>query len=70
MFIRVGMVLVLALGDLHILHRAPDLPAKFMSMLAPGKDPAYIVCTGNLCIKVKVSFSIQWICSHLFIVLF
>lgn len=45
------MVLVLALGDLHIPHRAADLPAKFKSMLVPGKIQ-HIVCTGNLCIKV------------------
>ena len=46
------MVLVLALGDLHISHRAPDLPAKFKSMLVPGKIQ-HIICTGNLCIKVS-----------------
>ncbi|RVW80627.1 Vacuolar protein sorting-associated protein 29 [Vitis vinifera] len=44
------MVLVLALGDLHIPHRAPDLPPKFKSMLVPGKIQ-HIICTGNLCIK-------------------
>jgi hypothetical protein len=43
---------VLALGDLHIPHRAPDLPAKFKSMLVPGKIQ-HIICTGNLCIKVR-----------------
>lgn len=47
------MVLVLALGDLHIPHRAADLPAKFKSMLVPGKIQ-HIICTGNLCIKVRV----------------
>nr|BAJ87609.1 predicted protein [Hordeum vulgare subsp. vulgare] len=46
------MVLVLALGDLHIPHRAPDLPAKFKSMLVPGKIQ-HIICTGNLCIKAR-----------------
>ncbi|XVE56970.1 hypothetical protein DITRI_Ditri04bG0054500 [Diplodiscus trichospermus] len=45
------MVLVLALGDLHIPHRAADLPPKFKSMLVPGKIQ-HIICTGNLCIKV------------------
>ncbi|GER34416.1 vacuolar protein sorting-associated protein [Striga asiatica] len=44
------MVLVLALGDLHIPHRAPDLPAKFKSMLVPGKIQ-HIICPGNLCTK-------------------
>ncbi|KAD5961093.1 hypothetical protein E3N88_12566 [Mikania micrantha] len=49
--VEVGtMVLVLAIGDLHIPHRAPDLPAKFKSMLVPGKIQ-HIICTGNLCIK-------------------
>lgn len=46
------MVLVLAIGDLHIPHRAADLPAKFKSMLVPGKIQ-HIICTGNLCIKVS-----------------
>lgn len=50
-----GMVLVLALGDLHIPHRAPDLPAKFKSMLVPGKIQ-HIICTGNLSIKVSLLF--------------
>lgn len=45
------MVLVLALGDLHVPHRAADLPPKFKSMLVPGKIQ-HIICTGNLCIKV------------------
>ena len=46
------MVLVLALGDLHIPHRAADLPAKFKSMLVPGKIQ-HILSPGNLCIKVR-----------------
>jgi hypothetical protein len=50
------MVLVLALGDMHIPHRAPDIPAKFKSMLVPGKIQ-HIICTGNLCIKVCPSYS-------------
>lgn len=45
------MVLVLAIGDLHIPHRAADLPPKFKSMLVPGKIQ-HIICTGNLSIKV------------------
>ncbi|KAL0364664.1 UNVERIFIED_CONTAM: Vacuolar protein sorting-associated protein 29 [Sesamum angustifolium] len=49
------MVLVLALGDLHIPHRAPDLPAKFKSMLVPGKIQ-HVICTGNLCTKVSIMF--------------
>lgn len=53
------MVLVLALGDLHVPHRSPELPAKFKSMLVPGKIQ-HIICTGNLCIKVCFS---DFICS-------
>ncbi|WOK93444.1 hypothetical protein Cni_G02141 [Canna indica] len=44
------MVLVLAIGDLHIPHRAADLPAIFKSMLVPGKIQ-HILCVGNLCIN-------------------
>jgi hypothetical protein len=51
------MVLVLALGDLHIPHRAADLPAKFKSMLVPGKIQ-HILSPGNLCIKVTSSFRV------------
>ncbi|KAG5536657.1 hypothetical protein RHGRI_024170 [Rhododendron griersonianum] len=57
------MVLVLALGDLHIPHRAPDLPPKFKSMLVPGKIQ-HIICTGNLCIK-EVHDYLKTICSDL-----
>lgn len=44
------MVLVLALGDLHIPHRASDLPPKFKAMLVPGKIQ-HVLSPGNLCIK-------------------
>ncbi|KAK3036657.1 hypothetical protein RJ639_030226 [Escallonia herrerae] len=47
------MVLVLAIGDLHIPHRAPDLPAKFKSMLVHGKIQ-HIICTGHLTSKSDV----------------
>jgi hypothetical protein len=46
-----------ALGDLHIPHRAADLPAKFKSMLVPGKIQ-HILSPGNLCIKVTSSFRV------------
>ncbi|PPD66529.1 hypothetical protein GOBAR_DD36593 [Gossypium barbadense] len=46
------MVLVLALGDLHIPHRAADLPPKFKSMLVPEMIQ-HVFCTGNLCIKAS-----------------
>jgi len=38
------------IGDLHIPHRANDLPAKFKKLLVPGKIQ-YILSTGNLCTK-------------------
>lgn len=44
------MVLVLALGDMHIPHRAADLPAKFKNMLVPGKIQ-HVLSPGNLCMK-------------------
>ncbi|KAB2041928.1 hypothetical protein ES319_D02G181300v1 [Gossypium barbadense] len=50
------MVLVLALGDLHIPHRAADLPPKFKSMLVPGMIQ-HVFCTGNLCIKTEILLS-------------
>ena len=42
------MVLVLCIGDLHVPHRAPDLPAKFRALLVPGKIQKAL-CPGNLC---------------------
>jgi len=44
------MVLVLIIGDLHIPHRAQDLPNKFKKLLVPGKIQ-HILSTGNLCTK-------------------
>ncbi|KAI9501733.1 Vacuolar protein sorting-associated protein 29 [Coemansia spiralis] len=41
------MPLVLVLGDIHIPHRAADIPAKFRKLLVPGKIDQ-ILCTGNL----------------------
>lgn len=60
------MVLVLALGDLHVPHRAADLPPKFKSMLVPGKIQ-HIICTGNLCIKVGL-FSLLFIIRRIILV--
>lgn len=45
------MVLVLCIGDLHLPHRAADLPTKFKSLLVPGKI-SHILCPGNLCTEV------------------
>ncbi|KAL4446307.1 hypothetical protein ABPG77_003114 [Micractinium sp. CCAP 211/92] len=44
------MVLVLAIGDLHIGHRAADLPPQFKALLVPGKI-AKALCPGNLCVE-------------------
>ena len=49
------MVLVLCLGDLHVPHRSIDLPAKFKSLLAPGKIHQ-ILCTGNLCTEAMYDY--------------
>ena len=50
-----GMVLVLCIGDLHIPHRATDLPAKFKALLVPGKIH-HILCPGNLCTQVRPNY--------------
>lgn len=55
------MVLVLCLGDLHIPHRAVDLPSKFKSLLAPGKIH-HILCTGNLCSEAVFDY-LKSVCS-------
>lgn len=47
-----AMVLVLCIGDLHIPHRATDLPVKFKALLVPGKIH-HILCPGNLCTQVR-----------------
>mmetsp|Transcript_15327 Transcript_15327/g.50347 ORF Transcript_15327/g.50347 Transcript_15327/m.50347 type:complete len:185 (+) Transcript_15327:248-802(+) len=57
------MVLVLCIGDLHIPHRASDLPAKFKGLLLPGKIQ-HILCTGDLCVKEMHDF-LKGICSDL-----
>lgn len=54
------MVLVLCIGDLHIPHRATDLPAKFKTLLVPGKIH-HILSPGNLCVKVG---AILWLCLY------
>eukprot|EP00753_Platysulcus_tardus_P021909 PLAT9164.10.p1 GENE.PLAT9164.10~~PLAT9164.10.p1 ORF type:complete len:232 (+),score=138.65 PLAT9164.10:87-782(+) len=45
--------LVLVLGDLHMPHRAADLPAKFKKMLVPNKMQ-HVLCTGNLCTREQL----------------
>ncbi|KAL1125844.1 hypothetical protein V6Z11_A13G070600 [Gossypium hirsutum] len=63
--VRDSDVLVLALGDLHIPHRAADLPPKFKSMLVPGMIQ-HVFCTGNLCIK-EVQDYLKTLCPDLHI---
>eukprot|EP00877_Chromochloris_zofingiensis_P005451 jgi/Chrzof1/14907/Cz09g20080.t1 len=60
------MVLVLCVGDLHIPHRATDLPPKFKELLKPGKIH-HTLCTGNLCSKSMQEF-LKGICSDLHLV--
>ena len=55
------MVLVLCLCDLHIPHRATDLPAKFKALLVPGKIH-HILCPGNLCTQARQASEI---CIHI-----
>ena len=57
------MVLVLCIGDLHIPHRATDLPPKFKALLVPGKI-AHILCPGNLCTEVGVNTAAAPLRSH------
>eukprot|EP00696_Hemimastix_kukwesjijk_P005561 gnl/Hemi2/1699_TR600_c0_g1_i1.p1 gnl/Hemi2/1699_TR600_c0_g1~~gnl/Hemi2/1699_TR600_c0_g1_i1.p1 ORF type:complete len:194 (-),score=62.10 gnl/Hemi2/1699_TR600_c0_g1_i1:255-836(-) len=49
------MVLVLVLADLHIPHRALDIPALFKEMLVPGKIQ-HVLCAGNLCSRDVLEF--------------
>ncbi|CAK9186119.1 unnamed protein product [Ilex paraguariensis] len=47
------MMLVLAMGALHMRHRADDLTPKFKSMLVYSKVQ-HIICTSNLYIKITI----------------
>lgn len=47
--------LVLVIGDLFIPDRAPEIPAKFRKLLAPGKI-GQVVCLGNLTDKETYDF--------------
>ncbi|CCX30740.1 retrograde transporter [Pyronema domesticum] len=58
--------LVLAIGDLHIPDRAPDIPAKFRKLLAPGKI-GQILCLGNLTDKETWDF-LRGVCADIQIV--
>ena len=44
---------MLCIGDVHVPHRTTDLPAKFKSLLVPGKIH-HILSTGNLCTRVRL----------------
>lgn len=43
---------MLCIGDLHVPHRAQDLPPKFKELLKPNKVD-HVLCCGNLCSKVS-----------------
>ena len=49
------MVLVLVIGDMHIPHRAADLPKKFKALLQPGKIQ-HVLCTGNVVDKLTYDY--------------
>ncbi|KIZ05006.1 Vacuolar protein sorting-associated protein 29 [Monoraphidium neglectum] len=55
------MVLVLCIGDLHVPHRAQDLPPKFKELLKPNKVD-HILCCGNLCSKSLLEY-LKGICA-------
>ncbi|KAJ3299010.1 Vacuolar protein sorting-associated protein 29 [Borealophlyctis nickersoniae] len=59
-------MLVLALGDFHIPHRAVDLPPKFKKLLVPGKIQQ-ILCTGNLCSRETLDY-LRTVCPDLVLV--
>ncbi|GAX81863.1 hypothetical protein CEUSTIGMA_g9291.t1 [Chlamydomonas eustigma] len=48
-------MLILCIGDLHIPHRACDLPQQFKELLKPGKIHS-ILSTGNLCCKSFIDY--------------
>ncbi|PWN35017.1 Metallo-dependent phosphatase [Meira miltonrushii] len=48
-------MLVLVIGDLHLPHRASDLPSKFRKLLVPGKIQQ-IICTGNVCDRETLDY--------------
>ena len=52
-------MLVLVLGDIHIPHRAPEIPEKFKNMLAKAREDkriGTILCTGNLVDKSMLDY--------------
>eukprot|EP00891_Asterochloris_glomerata_P009817 jgi/Astpho2/9817/e_gw1.00149.170.1_t len=60
------MVLVLCIGDLHIPHRATDLPLQFRKLLVPGKIH-HTLCTGNIhwhCLQEIYDY-LRTVCSDL-----
>ncbi|KAI8822996.1 Metallo-dependent phosphatase-like protein [Fimicolochytrium jonesii] len=59
-------MLVLAVGDFHIPHRAVDLPAKFKRLLVPGKIQQ-ILCTGNLTSRETLDY-LRSVCSDILLV--
>lgn len=49
------MVLVLCMGDLHVPHRAADLPERFKALLVPGKVQ-HALLTGDLCDRAMYDY--------------
>ncbi|GMH42375.1 hypothetical protein BSKO_10294 [Bryopsis sp. KO-2023] len=57
------MVLALCIGDLHIPHRASDLPPRFKELLQPGKIH-HVLCPGNLCSREVLDY-LKTVCSSI-----
>ena len=49
------MVLVLVIGDCHVPHRASSIPAKFKSLLKPGKIQ-HVLSIGNLTCEATMNY--------------
>mmetsp|Transcript_22609 Transcript_22609/g.57895 ORF Transcript_22609/g.57895 Transcript_22609/m.57895 type:complete len:195 (-) Transcript_22609:58-642(-) len=56
------MVLVLCVSDLHVPHRAADMPPEFKKLLVPGKIH-HVLCAGNLCAS-EVYESLRAVCPN------
>ncbi|GAB0488945.1 hypothetical protein MMPV_000158 [Pyropia vietnamensis] len=60
------MVLVLVIGDFHVPHRVPSLPARFRSLLVAGRIHI-VLCTGNLCTDEMGAY-LRSLCPRVYIV--
>ncbi|OHT06932.1 Vacuolar protein sorting-associated protein 29 [Tritrichomonas foetus] len=63
---KLGKMLVLLIGDLHIPYRAHEILKVFREHLQPGKIHQ-ILCTGNVCIKSELDY-LRTICNEIVVV--